>query len=100
MKSLQGKSNLVLSQAMTTQMLIPQVSIEENWGSGLGFDIVKADGMTRFGCPGWNEGFHSVMIGCLETRHGIIWMTNGETGRRLGLEVSHGLAEAVRWLWW
>ena len=99
-KSLKGESNRVLSPEMTAQMLIPQVSIAVNWGSGLGFDIVKADGMTRFGRPGWNEGFHSIMIGCPETRQGIIWMTNGENGRRLGLEVSHGLAEVVKWSWW
>ena len=100
LKSLKGESNLVLSPEMTAQMLIPQVSIAVNWGSGLGFDIVKADGMTRFGRPGWNEGFHSIMISCPETRQGLIWMTNGENGRRLGLEVSHGMAEVVKWSWW
>jgi len=99
-KSLKNESSLVLSREMTQQMLVPKVSIGVHWGSGLGFDIVIADGMTRFGRPGWNEGFHSIMLGCPETRQGLIWMTNGENGRRLGLEVSHGLAEAVKWSWW
>jgi hypothetical protein len=58
------------------------------------------DGMTRFGHPGWNEGFHSILLGCLETGQGLVWMANGENGRNLGLEVSCGLAEIVRWTWW
>jgi CubicO group peptidase (beta-lactamase class C family) len=95
LKSRKNESNLVLSAEMTRQMLIPQMSI-----GGLGFNIVIRDGMTRFGHPGWNEGFHSIIIGCPETGQGVVWMTNGENGRRLGWEVSRGLAEIVRWSWW
>jgi CubicO group peptidase (beta-lactamase class C family) len=95
LKSLKNESNLVLSAEMTRQMLIPQIGI-----GGVGFNIVIKDGMTRFGHPGWNEGFHNIIIGCPETGQGIIWMTNGENGRRLGREVSRGLAEVVRWSWW
>jgi hypothetical protein len=95
LKSYENESNLVLSSEMTRQMLIPQMSL-----GGLGFNIVKKDGMTRFGHPGWNEGFHSIMIGCPETGQGVVWMTNGENGRHLGWEVSRGLAEIVRWSWW
>jgi len=95
LKSLKNESNLVLSAEMTRQMLIPQIGI-----GGVGFNIVITDGMTRFGHPGWNEGFHNILIGCPETGQGIIWMTNGENGRRLGWEVSRGLAEVVKWSWW
>lgn len=95
LKSYKNESNLVLSSEMTRQMLIPEMGI-----GGLGFNIVIKDGMTRFGHPGWNEGFHSLMIGCLETGQGIVWMSNGENGRRLGWEVSRGLAEIVKWSWW
>jgi CubicO group peptidase (beta-lactamase class C family) len=94
-KSLKSESNLVLSAEMTRQMLIPQIGI-----GGAGFNIVIGDGMTRFGHPGWNEGFHSIMIGCPETGQGVVWMANGENGRRLGWEVSRGLAEIVKWSWW
>ena len=94
-KSLKNESNLVLSEEMTRQMLIPKIGM-----GGVGFNIVIKDGMTRFGHPGWNEGFHNIIIGCPETRQGIVWMTNGENGRRLGHEVSRGLAEIVRWSWW
>ena len=95
LKSLKNESNLVLSAEMTRQMLIPQIGM-----GGVGFNIVKKDGMTRFGHPGWNEGFHNIIIGCPETGQGIVWMTNGKNGRRLGHEVSRGLAEIVRWSWW
>jgi CubicO group peptidase (beta-lactamase class C family) len=95
LKSLKNESNLVLSAEMTRQMLIPQIDI-----GGVGFNIVIKDGMTRFGHPGWNEGFHNMIIGCPETGQGIVWMTNGENGRRLGHEVSCGLAEIVKWSWW
>lgn len=95
LKSYKNESNLVLSAEMTRQMLIPQLGL-----GGLGFNVVIRDGMTRFGHPGWNEGFHSMMIGCPETGQGIVWMANGENGRRLGWEMTRGLAEIVRWSWW
>ena len=95
LKSLKSESNLVLSAEMTRQMLIPQIGM-----GGVGFNIVIQDGLTRFGHPGWNEGFHNMLIGCPETGQGIVWMTNGENGRRLGHEVSRGLAEIVRFSWW
>ena len=95
LKSLKNESNRVLSAEMTRQMLIPQMSL-----GGLGFNVVIKDGLTRFGHPGWNEGFHSIMIGCPESGQGLIWMTNGENGRRLGWEVSRGVAEVVGWSWW
>ena len=100
LKSLKHESNLVLSPEMTSQMLLPQASIDVGWDYTLGFDVVKGGGMTRFGRPGWNEGFHCIMLGCPEAGQGIIWMTNGENGRRLGHEVSRGLAEIVGWSWW
>ena len=90
----------MLSTEMTRQMLTPQVNIGEDWYCGLAFNIVNKGGMTRIGHPGWNEGFHSILLGCLEARQGLVWMTNGENGSRLGHEVSRGLAEIVKWSWW
>jgi hypothetical protein len=85
---------------MTRHMLTPQVNIGVGWDCGLAFNIIRKDSLTRIGHPGWNEGFHSIMLGCLEMGQGVVWMTNGENGRRLGWEVSRGLAEIVRWSWW
>jgi CubicO group peptidase (beta-lactamase class C family) len=95
LKSLKDASNIVLSAEMTRQMLVPQIGI-----GGLGFNIVIQEGMTMFGHPGWNEGFHSILIGCPEKQQGIVLMTNGENGKQLRREVMRGLAEVVKWSWW
>jgi CubicO group peptidase (beta-lactamase class C family) len=100
LKSYKNESNRVLSVEMTRTMLAPHVNIGAHWDCALAFNIVNKDGMTRIGHPGWNAGFHSILLGCLEAGQGLIWMTNGENGRKLGLEISHGLAEVVRWSWW
>jgi CubicO group peptidase (beta-lactamase class C family) len=91
-KSYKNKSNLVLSAEMTRQMLTPQVS----W-NGLGFLLIIVDGITKFEHPGWNEGFHSLLVGCPETGQGLVWMTNGANGKRLGREVMHALPEGFGW---
>ncbi|MFC1879675.1 serine hydrolase domain-containing protein, partial [Chloroflexota bacterium] len=63
LKSHKGESGLVLSAAMTRQMLTPQTG----W-MGLGVVIIEEDGWTRFDHPGWNEGFHSYLAGYLGAR--------------------------------
>ena len=95
LKSLKNRSNLVLSPEMTRQMLVPQAGL-----GGLGFNVVIQDGLTRFGHPGWNEGFHSILLGCPEAGQGLVWMTNGENGNSLRSEASKGLADVVGWSWW
>jgi len=57
----------------------------------LGFPILEKDGKIRFEHPGWNEGFHSLMAGYLDTGRGLVWMTNGENGKLLGHEVMRAL---------
>jgi CubicO group peptidase (beta-lactamase class C family) len=100
LKSYKNRSNRVLSAEMTRTMLAPQANIDAHWDCALAFNIVQKDGLTRIGHSGWNAGFHSILLGCLEAGQGLIWMTNGENGRKLGLEISHGLAQVVRWSWW
>ena len=77
---------------MTQQMLTPQFGF-----IGLGFVIVEQDGWTRIEHPGWNEGYHSYLAGFLGAGQGVVWMTNGENGKVLGLEVTRGLAEMFGW---
>lgn len=95
LKSRKNESNLVLSPDMTRLMMTPQMSL-----GGVGFNVIIKDGLSRFGHPGWNEGFHCIMLGCPEVEQGLIWMTNGENGRRLGWEISRGVADVVGWTWW
>lgn len=92
LKSLTGQSNLVLSPEMTRQMLT-------QWSRwyGMGFWINKTDGLTRFEHPGWNEGYHSYMGGCPGARAGVVWMTNGENGILLGMEVLRAMTEVLGW---
>jgi CubicO group peptidase (beta-lactamase class C family) len=92
LKSYKNESNLVLSAEMTRQMLTPQVG----W-VGLGFPIIKMDSKTKFMHPGWNEGFHSLLVGCPDTGQGLVWMTNGQNGKRLGREVMRAIPEAFGW---
>jgi CubicO group peptidase (beta-lactamase class C family) len=91
-QSRQGESNRVLSTEMTRQMLTPQIS----W-IGLGFPIIQEDGRTKFEHPGWNEGFHSLLVGCPETGQGVVWMANGESGKSLGREVMRTLPGGFGW---
>lgn len=93
-KSYHNESNKVLSQEMTRQMLTSQVGI-----SALGNFIIEAGGRLRFEHPGWNEGFHSLLIGDLVSGQGLVWMTNGENGKDLGWEVTRGLAQVFGWTW-
>lgn len=92
-KSYINESNLVLSTEMTRQMLTPQVS----W-IGLGFPIIKVDGMKKFEHPGWNVGFHSLMVGCPHTGKGVVWMTNGENGKRFGWELMRAIPTSYGWV--
>jgi len=92
LRSYRGESSRILSPEMTRQMLTPQFGF-----IGLGIVIVEKDGWTRIEHPGWNEGYHSYLAGFLEAGQGMIWMTNGENGKLLGLEVTRGLAEVFGW---
>jgi len=92
LKSYTGESNRVHSVEMTRQMLTQQ----ESW-IGLGFPIIKEDGLTKFEHPGWNEGFHSFVVGCLDTKSGLVWMTNGAKGKHLGREAMRALPKAFVW---
>ena len=91
-KSYKNELNLILSTEMTRQMLTPQVS----W-VGLGFPIIKMDDGIKFEHPGHNEGFHSLLVGSPDTGQGLVWMTNGENGKRLGREVMRAIPEDFGW---
>lgn len=92
LKSFAGQSNSVLSAEMTRQMLTRRIG-----PYGLGFFIIEREGRTRFQRPGWNEGYHSYLGGCLDDGRGIVWMTNGENGMLLGLEVLRSLVGLLDW---
>jgi hypothetical protein len=94
LKSYAGASNAVLSVEMTRQMLTP--SPPGGW-YGLGFYLIEAEGRMRFQHPGWNEGYHAFVGGEVSTGEGVAWMSNGENGILLGLEMLRGLAKVLGW---
>jgi len=99
-KSYKNESNRVLSEETTSKMMTPQLSISKlGFSEGLGFFIVIQGGKTSFGHPGWNEGFHSLIGGVLETGQGFVWMSNGANGNHLGFEVTQGLSQVIGWKW-
>ena len=67
---------------------------------GLGFLITYEDEKPRFGHSGWNEGYHSLIIGNPFNGQGYVWMTNGENGAKLGMEVTRGLIKTLGWTWY
>ena len=70
-QSLAGKSNKVLSQAMTRQQLTAQMN---DFGLGLG---LSGSGLARtFGHNGGMEGFDALMLAFAETGQALVVMIN------------------------
>lgn len=87
-----GKSNKVLSQAMTDQMLTKQ-SGDYGLGIGLGGEGAKAS----FAHGGSNEGFKCNLFAYGETGQGAVVMTNGDLGGQLASEIFRSIAREYGW---
>ncbi len=75
-KSIKGKANNVLSQAMVQEMLDP-VGIGDY---GIGFSVTKQDQGWYFGHGGDNWGFRCVLRAHKVKGHGFAIMTNAQNG--------------------
>lgn len=91
-KSKAGKSNKVLSQAMTVQMLTKQ-SGDYGLGVGVGGEGNKA----TFSHGGSNEGFKCNLFAYSETGQGAVVMTNGDLGGQLASEIFRSIAREYGW---
>jgi CubicO group peptidase (beta-lactamase class C family) len=91
-KSKAGKSNKVLSQAMTNQMLTKQM---ENWG--LGISLGGEGRAATFSHGGANEGFRCQMFAYAETGQGAVVMTNSDAGGALASETLRSIAREYGW---
>ncbi len=92
--SLQGKSNRVLSRAMTEKMLTPFIG-----DVGLGFFLQKygKDGKAvYFGHDGADEGFRALLLVHKERGYGAVVMANSDNGQILG-EVLRAVAREYAW---
>ncbi|MGH9960173.1 MAG: serine hydrolase, partial [Pyrinomonadaceae bacterium] len=92
-KSLAGKSNRVLSQKMTKQMLSPQVG-----GFGLGLGLGGDGPLGRFSHGGANEGYRCLLVAYKNTGQGAVVMTNSDRGSSLAEEVLRSIANEYGWL--
>jgi CubicO group peptidase (beta-lactamase class C family) len=91
--SLIGKSNRVLSKAMTQEMIIPA-------GIGpyaMGFEIVKQGEGWYFMHTGHNWGFQAVLIGHLSKGYGAVIMTNADSGDVLIRQVLQLIQQEYKW---
>ncbi len=93
--SLEGKSNHVLTQAMTKQMVTPG---QGTWGLGL-----RIDGSGQnpyFSHNGSNDGYESVFVGYESSREGAVVMTNAQGGGVIADEVIRCIAAEYGWPDW
>lgn len=89
--SQQGKSNKVLSQRTTEEMLTP---VREQ--AGLGFFVSK-DRPAEFGHNGADEGFQALLVMNADTGQGAAIMANSDNGILVASELLRGIAKEYGW---
>ena len=89
--SRQGKSNRVLSEKMTREMLTPVIS-----GAGLGFMLEK-DNPGQFGHGGADEGFQAMLTMNAESGQGVAVMANSDNGIAVAEFVIPSVAKEYGW---
>ncbi|HEV2577030.1 MAG TPA: serine hydrolase [Acidobacteriaceae bacterium] len=91
-RSLEGKANHVLSQAMTKEMMTPG---KGSWG--LGLQIGGSPSNPYFEHGGVNEGFEALFVGYENNGEGAAVMTNAQGGSRICSEIMSAIAIAYGW---
>jgi hypothetical protein len=92
MESVEGKSNGVLSQEMSRQMLMKQ-----SGSYGLGVSLGSDGRITTFSHGGSNEGFTCILVAHVETGQGAVVMTNSDNGPPLFNEILHAISQEYGW---
>jgi CubicO group peptidase (beta-lactamase class C family) len=90
-KSLAGKANHVLSQAMTRQMLTPGLG-HQGLGPGLGGSAEHP----YFTHGGANEGYRCNLV-AYNDGDGLVVMTNSDRGGQLASEIQASVAREYNW---
>jgi tetratricopeptide (TPR) repeat protein len=86
-----GKSNHILSQKMTNEMLSPVLE-----DAGLGFFLDKQN-PGQFGHNGADEGFQALLTMNVETGKGIVIMANSDNGISVGGQLLRSVAREYSW---
>ncbi|RKH69716.1 class A beta-lactamase-related serine hydrolase [Corallococcus interemptor] len=89
-KAKAGRSQRVLSQAMTRQMLTKQ-----SGPSGLGYRV--DDASDRFEHGGWNEGFTATVMTLGDSGSGVVLMANSDNGVLLFERIIASIAAEYGW---
>jgi CubicO group peptidase (beta-lactamase class C family) len=101
-----GNAKHLLSRAMATEMLSPQMPrvAENTWGDdehpdrmGLGFFLGDAERPDRFGHVGDDEGFQAMMIMFGDSGQGAVIMANSQQGIRVGRFLLNNIAMEYGW---
>ncbi|MCX6223020.1 MAG: serine hydrolase [Bacteroidia bacterium] len=90
--SYQGKSNKIISQNMTKQMLTKGLG---NWG--LGFCLDGQNDSLSFSHGGSNDGFRCNMFAFASLDKGIVIMTNSDNGEQLYNEILRSASIVYNW---
>ncbi|MCI0540159.1 MAG: beta-lactamase family protein [Verrucomicrobiales bacterium] len=91
-KALAGKSNPVLSQAMTRQMLTVQ---KGKHGLGLGLD--GSGSKLRFYHGGRDEGFDAVLVAYAESGQGVVVMVNANDNSGAVKRIVDAVSKEYHW---
>jgi CubicO group peptidase (beta-lactamase class C family) len=91
--SKQGKSNRVLSQKTTQEMLTAQPN---TGGTGIGFALPKSR-PGEFGHNGADEGFQALLVMNWETGQGVAIMANSDNGILVANELLRSVAKEYGW---
>src|ERR1700683_4111506 len=89
--SKQGKSNRILSQKITNQMLTPVMN-----DVGLGFFLDK-DNPGQFGHDGADRGFQALLTMNADTGNGVVIMVNSDNGTSLANQIVRRVAKEYAW---
>src|SRR5215471_14342380 len=89
--SRQGKSNHILSQKITNEMLTPVLN-----DVGLGFFLDK-DNPGQFGHGGADDGFQALLTMNAESGNGAVIMVNSDNGISLANHIVRGIAKEYAW---
>jgi CubicO group peptidase (beta-lactamase class C family) len=90
--SKQGKANHVLSEAMTREMLKPQID-----QIGLGFFLGQYKNPEEFGHEGDDDGFQAILIMFADSGKGLAIMANSDNGVELANHLIRSVAKEYVW---
>lgn len=93
-KSHLGKSNKIISQELTKEMLSPHVS--KQYGLGVFMREMYGE-INYFGHLGDSRGFFAGFISHLTDGYGVVIFTNGQNGANLIREITNGIAKIYNW---